>query len=275
MSNDLEEAIPDWLFEEHLEFTALHNPTTEKPLCLEILIDARQSDDRAVVLTLGTLLASTAGSASIQLLASAEHDHLALKAWVDNRPRVAFIDSIDAFLAAPADLKLICPAGVLFGAFSVEAAVEAHRSTRCELLRVAVDGASRSVELWKASVLKGASAGKAEGIVRERGRERWVSGSSLGVRSIGKPLIPQHLKKGSAGRMESRIVVMDATQNAVAEDFLAQVRRLERNVASLERRNWSLQTQAVRAASSTAVIRSVLRRSKVLQLLVRRLRARK
>lgn len=225
--------ISGWFAEEALVLSTFHSPSDWPSL--RIVLDASGASQRALTLTLASLLSGTAQRFDIQIMRPEGMSVGPVSDWIRRLGQVGFINGPED-IDVEIDLLLVAPVGVIFGRYSVEAAVEAKQVAGCELLRAVIDGSSGGLELWSGELLlKATNRSTAEAEVRKREGERWVSGSSLGLRYMGRPPPKQFLRKGAAGRLEQTVVVRDQTDQQTRLDYEERVRALQAELQRVRR----------------------------------------
>ncbi|GAA1128851.1 hypothetical protein GCM10009582_27720 [Arthrobacter flavus] len=224
-----------WFAEEAVTLSAIHDPSVVQNFSMVIVVDARNASEKALCLTLATLMSGTVQRCAVQIIRQGGLPPGEVENWISGLSRVCFIGGPEA-IDLQTDLVLVVPAGVIFGRYSIEAAVEAKSAASCELLRTVIDGSNGTGELWAAEPLRRAKdRSTAEAEVRKRGGERWVSGSSLGLRYMGKPAPKQFLRKGAAGQLEQILVVRDLSDPKTRFDYEAKIGSLQSELQRLRR----------------------------------------
>ena len=210
---------------------------------MAVLVDARAADAHGTALTIGSILSGSVQRSFLQILMPNSADSVLLEQWLASEADVHFIRSLEDVVVGDQYL-LVCPAGVVLGTYSIEAAVEAADETGAGLLRAIVDGAPGTLELWKAAALGSPiSLTAAEQAIRNQGGERWVSGARLGAHAFHRPAPKQFLRKGKAGTFDLHVVVKDLKDPATRFDYEHQVRRLEAELARVKRHQWQAATR--------------------------------
>ena len=231
--------LREWLLETGMVSKPVQLPPDSYAGFLSVIIDARGADCTEIAATLAKLFQGTLQRVRIQILVSSSEKGQEVKAFTKHDSAISVIYSIDEIIL-PDSYILVCPAGVLVGTYSVEAAIEAIDATGCHVLRAVVDGATSSVELWQVEALKSAqNLGLAEENARVAGKERWVSGSGLGLHVVGQPSPKQFLKKGLAQKHELTVLVRDTSQQRVRLDYEYRIRRLQAELDRAKKEIWS------------------------------------
>ncbi|MGM0929179.1 MAG: hypothetical protein ACQEXN_05665 [Actinomycetota bacterium] len=237
------EKVLQWQLEADLSTATIQQPRRTSKGTLTVLVDARAADARATALTIASIFSGSVQRSFLQVLMPNSADSVLLEQWLASESDVHFVRSVKDVVAGDQYL-LVCPAGVVLGTYSIEAAVEAANETGASLLRALVDGASGTLELWKSAALGSpVSLTGAEQAIRNQGGERWISGASLGAHACYRPAPKQFLRKGRAGTFDVHVVVKDLKDPATRLDYEHQVRRLEAELARVKRHQWQAATR--------------------------------
>ena len=249
-SSSVHERVRKWQVEAGLPCADIWQPRQSSNGVLTILVDARSADARTTALTIASIFSGSVQRSPLQILMPVSADSAMLEEWLASEHSVRFIRGLEE-VAAGDQFLLVCPAGIKLGTYSVEAALEAAEETGADLLRVVVDGASGTLELWKAAALEAhSSLNGAERAIRNLNGERWVSGASLGAHALGRPAPKQFLRKGKAGKFDLHVVVKDLKDPATRLDYEHQVRRLEAELARVKRHQWQNATRGTSPAAA-------------------------
>ncbi|NKX55361.1 hypothetical protein [Arthrobacter mobilis] len=247
---DVHKQIRQWQQEAGLPVVDLQQPRRSWAAMLTILLDARSADARTAALSISSILTGSTQRNPLQVLIPDSEDSVLLEQWLAFEPDVRFVRTVDEAVLG-AQYLLVCPAGVVFGSHSVQAAVEAAQESGARLLRAVVDGVSGSLELWDTAGLgSAADLSAAEQGIRDDGGERWVSGASLGAYAAGRPAPKMFLRKGAAGRFDVHVVVKDLKDPAARRDYEQQIRQLESELARAKRHWWQEASSAAPAGGT-------------------------
>lgn len=211
----------------------VHRPRTAVPL-VGILIKADQASDLAVAGTILSLFRSACQDFSATVLCGKRNAGTNLRAWLAEDSRFGFSDAGDDGIG-PSPYTLVLNAGVALGAHSLEAMIDAINEAGATVLRALVDGRSGAIEMWQTGLLRSCQAlGDPELAARQRGGERWLSGSSLGLHDYEQPKPRLHLRKGVAGTLDLNIVIRDLHDPATRLDYEQRIRGLESRLKKSE-----------------------------------------
>ena len=227
--------LQQWHTEAGLIPTRLAGPAASPLGLLAIVVDGRDCETSQVCLTVSSLLQGTVQRARIQILLSESADSRLIGEWIAHEHQVSLINALQEVLPGEEYLMVI-QAGVIVGAYSVEAAVACLDTADAAVLRVVIDGVERAAELWRSDAL-GDSGERFDAELRARaaGSERWVSGASTGMHAAGRPAPKMFLRKGVAEKFEVRVVVRDTAKTDVKADYESRLRDLELQLARAKR----------------------------------------
>lgn len=246
--------LDQWHAEAGLIPSRLTGPASSPRGLLAIVVDGRDVGTSQVCLTVSSLLHGTVQRPRIQILLPRSADRRAIEEWVTHEHQISLITSLPEVTPGEEYLMVI-PAGVIAGAYSVEAAVECLDTAGTAVVRVLVDGVDGAVELWRSDALGDpAERSDAERRARAASSERWVSGASTGMHAAGRPAPKMFLRKGPAGKFEVRVLVRDTANAEVKADYERRLRDLESQLARAKR---SAANQPGRNTQRRGVLRTV------------------
>ena len=228
--------LDQWHAEAGLTLSRLSGPAPSARGLLGVVVDARKSEISQVCLTVSSLLRGTVQRPRIQILLSHSADARPIAEWVAHEQQISLITSL-AEVTPGEEYLMVIPAGVIAGAYSVEAAVECLDVSGAGVLRVLVDGVEGAVEVWRSAALGDAGdRSAAEARARAAGRERWISGASTGMHAVGRPAPKMFLRKGPAEKFEVRVLARDTAKADVKADYEGRLRELESQLARMKRK---------------------------------------
>jgi hypothetical protein len=219
-------SVPEGLANLGIHLKSVHGPRSSSPL-VSIVLLADDSTELEVAATAASLLTSACQDFTVSIVGAPEKATSRTRRWLSPDSRFAWVPAPGGIQRA-GRFTFVLHAGTRVGTYSLEALVDAHESTGAALVRVLVGSRNSSAEFWDTAVLMELrGSGDPERAVRASGGERWVSGNSLGLHDYRQPAPRMHLRKGSAGRHDLTILVRDAADSSVRQDYEHRIRELE------------------------------------------------